>query len=61
MFEKTTYALAIYEASIELQAAESFFNQAETHQVGYAIARLNAAREKVDMLLIEAKMEVKYA
>lgn len=39
----------------ELKDAEDFFNSADSHQLDYAIARLNAARAKVDMLYREAK------
>lgn len=45
----------LHAAVEELHQAEIFFNDAEAHQLDFAIAQLNAAREKVDMLCIEAK------
>lgn len=53
--EATSRTRQMQAALQELKDAEDFFNLADSHQLDYAIARLNAARAKVDMLYREAK------
>jgi hypothetical protein len=48
-------AQAIQQAVFDLQEAEAFFDQATSHQFDFANAWLTSAREKVNMLLKQAK------